>query len=98
MSTVIVEFPTAAFAADAITRAAYVVMRTTDVAIEQVEEVWRCRLAPVGDTRADEDEVAAAFRREVVDQNLRLKLEVQTEPLRTAILGLAFSRAGLQGE
>jgi len=36
------------------------------------------------------------FRRELLDQDLRINLEARTEPIRTAILGLAFSRTGLQ--
>lgn len=98
MAKLIIEFPTAAFAADAITRAAYVMMRVADIAIDQAGDIWRCSLTPIGDKPLSDGEAESIFRREVLDQSLRLKLEAQTEPLRTAILGLAFSRTGLQGE
>jgi hypothetical protein len=37
-----------------------------------------------------------AISDEVLDQELRLSTEAKTEDLRNAILGLAFSRTGLQ--
>jgi len=36
------------------------------------------------------------LRREVVDHDLRISIEQRTSPYRDAILGLAFSKTGLQ--
>lgn len=98
MGSFLVEFPNAVYSADSLTRAAYVVMRFAEVTIDQVGDTWRCSIKPVGNKPLSDAEIESMFRREVIDQHLRLKLEAQTEPLRTAILGLAFSRTDLQGE
>ncbi|MDA3876658.1 MAG: hypothetical protein PF483_06175 [Halothiobacillus sp.] len=37
------------------------------------------------------------FKKNVLDYQLRLKIKLETEPVRNLILGLAFSRTGLQG-
>lgn len=37
------------------------------------------------------------FKKDVLDYQLRLKLKVETEPVRNLILGIAFSRTGLRG-
>lgn len=94
----IVEFPRAAFSAEAIKRAAYVLMDRMDVSVQATEELWQCAISPPKGQNATGEQLADAFRREVLDQDLRLLIEAKTEATRTAILGLAFSRTGLQGE
>lgn len=37
------------------------------------------------------------FKKDVLDYQLRAKLKKETEPVRNLILGLAFSRTGLNG-
>ena len=80
---------------EALKRAAYALMARATVKFETTDKEVRCILTP---TSVDErlDELERDFRREVVDQDLRISIEAQTEPLRTAILGLTFSRTGLQ--
>ena len=73
-------------------------MRSISVQIDETTSEWRCKVTPPSDGLQLEPSIEALFRREVLDQNLRLAIEAETEPLRTAILGLAFSRTGLQGE
>jgi His-Xaa-Ser system protein HxsD len=36
-----------------------------------------------------------SFKKEVLDQDLRLKLKAETEPIRNLILAHAFSKTGL---
>ena len=36
------------------------------------------------------------FRKNILDEELRLKLKKETEPVRNLILGIAFSKTGLQ--
>lgn len=91
----VVEFPLPGFALEAVKRAAYMLMARVTVTYEITPDIIRCTLSPA----APSIDLALAerdFRREVLDQDLRLSIEARTEPMRTAILGLAFSRTGLQ--
>lgn len=65
------------------------------IAVEPRQGELVCHIKP----EADEDAEALVrdFRREVLDQDLRLEIEAKTEPLRNMILGLAFSRVGQHG-
>ena len=38
------------------------------------------------------------FKKEILDQHLRLKIKAETEPVRNLILGIAFSNTGLQSD
>jgi His-Xaa-Ser system protein HxsD len=92
-----IEFPATGFALEAAKRAAYDLMARFDVSFSVEEETLCCELSPV----APDIDMASAereFRRSVLDHDLRLSIERQTEPLRTAILALAFSNTGLQRE
>ncbi|WP_408591832.1 hypothetical protein [Novosphingobium sp.] len=90
-----VTLPAPGFALEAVKRAAYVLMPTLSVTFAVTSELITCELTPanpdVDMVRAERD-----FRREVLDQDLRLSIEAKTAPIREAILGLAFSRTGLQ--
>ena len=92
-----IELPAAGFSLEAATRAAYELMARVDVSFSVNEHSLTCELNPIS---PDIDMVLAErdFRRGVLDHELRLSIEQQTEPLRTAILALAFSKTGLQGE
>ena len=92
----LVELPASSFSMEAAQRAAYDLMARLSVAFSVGDQVIRCELTPAS---ADVDMQVAErdFRREVLDQELRISIQAKTEPLRTAILGLAFSRTGLQG-
>jgi His-Xaa-Ser system protein HxsD len=94
---VLIEFPATGFSFEAAKRAAYDLMARVDVSFSVTDQSLSCELSPV---KADVDMASAErdFRRSVLDHELRLSIERQTEPLRTAILGLAFSNTGLQRE
>lgn len=85
----------AAFSIEAVKRASYTLMPQYDVSLEMSDDAIVCTLLPANNTvtmgTAERD-----FRREVVDQDLRMSIEGRTEAYRDAILGLAFSRTGLQ--
>lgn len=82
---------------EAVKRAAYELMPKVRVAIDVSADCIACTLRRANDTDTASLEVYVRdFEREVIDQDLRLKLEARTEPLRSAILGLAFSKTGLQ--
>jgi His-Xaa-Ser system protein HxsD len=42
------------------------------------------------------DYAVQEFRKNILDEELRLKLKKETEPVRNLILGIAFSKTGLQ--
>jgi len=92
-----IDFPATAFSLEAIKRASYTLMAQLNVALGQEHDRTLCTLTSTM-PGTDLDQLEQAFRREVLDQDLRLSLEEKTEPMRSAILGLAFSRTGLQHE
>lgn len=90
-----VAFPVQGFGIEAVKRAAYTLMGRLQVDFVQENGRIVCSLTPV--TAAVDMQVAERdFRREVLDQDLRLSMEAQTSAMRDVILGLAFSRTGLQ--
>lgn len=91
-----VAFPLSMYSLDALKRAAYVMMHRISVKFEISNERVRCTISPTSD-REDLSILERDFLREVNDHDLRISIEAQTEQTRTAILGLTFSRTGLQG-
>lgn len=45
---------------------------------------------------ANAEKILADFKKELLDQNLRLKIKAETEPIRNLILAYTFSKTGLQ--
>ena len=88
-------FPTAAYSADAIQRAAYRLSDRLSLELAADEAVYRCTvtLSVEGDQAADA--LLAEFRNEVLDQVLRERIRLETEESRNLILALAFSGTGL---
>jgi His-Xaa-Ser system protein HxsD len=88
-------FPLAVYSIEAVKRAVYVLMPRATVKLDVTNETIHCTITPLSDkeiwTIIERD-----FLREVNDQDLRLSIEAATEQTRTAILGLTFSRTGLQ--
>lgn len=88
-------FPLAMFDLEALKRAAYVLMPRASIAFEISNSEVRCSITPTS-PKEDRGLLERDFRREVVDHALRISIEARTEPMRNAILGLTFSRTGLQ--
>ncbi|AMK26216.1 MULTISPECIES: hypothetical protein [Sphingobium] len=90
-----VQLSRAVFSVEAVKRASYSLMALYDVSVTLSDDDIVCTLTPA--TKASPMETAERdFRREVVDQDLRISIEQRTEAYRDTILGLAFSRTGLQ--
>jgi len=89
--------PVNGFSLEAAKRAAYDLMGSLDVSFTLNDQTLCGELRPTG---PDVDAAAAEreFRRSLLDHELRLSTEQRTEPMRSAILGLAFSKTGLQRE
>ena len=92
---IVVDFPCEAFAIEAVKRASYALMARYDVAIDVRADVIRCSIRPAH-AKVDMATAERDLRREVVDHDLRISIEQRTSPYRDAILGLAFSKTGLQ--
>jgi His-Xaa-Ser system protein HxsD len=82
----------------AIKKAAYRFLKSFDAEITQDGEAWVCtlRFTQAADVAAIQ-QAERDFRAEVLDQDLRASVARETEPVRNAVLALAFSRTGLQG-
>lgn len=91
----VVDFAERVYAPEAFKRAAYAVMARASVAIEPQGSRIICLLTPTAGH--DSANLEADFRREVLDQDLRISTERETEGVRNLILGLAFSRVGGDG-
>jgi len=91
---VCVAFPVGLYDVEAIKRTAYRFGDRLAVDIAPSDSEIVCRLRAT--TAVGAAELATAFRVEVLDQDLRIRIAKETEPLRNLILSLAFSRSGLQ--
>ena len=99
MKTLTISFDERAFSLIAIKKAAYryVYAFTTDISI--VDGQISCVLTFDSPTNEDDKaRLCADFKKEVLDQDLRETLQVQTEAVRNVILSHAFSRTGLSAD
>lgn len=91
-----VTFDSAVFSLDVVKTACYRFLDKCSPSIELRDGVIVCQLQ--FDSRFSEASIAAEIanlRKEVLDQDLRQKLKIETEPLRNLILAHAFSKTGL---
>ena len=85
------------YAVEAIQKAAYRFIDRLVVVIGQDEKHVFCDIEPVPTLQQPYEAVLASFKQELLDQQLRMQIKKETEPVRNLILSLAFSRSGLQG-
>jgi His-Xaa-Ser system protein HxsD len=82
----------------AIKKAAYRFLKSFDTEITQEGDSWVCRVRFSAPANAEAMERAEReLRAEVLDQDLRESIARETEPVRNAVLAMAFARTGLQG-
>jgi His-Xaa-Ser system protein HxsD len=79
----------------AIKRAAYRFVDRLTIEIEPHADEIICKLRPNA-ANLSPAALEVEFRNEVLDQDLRIQIGQETEPLRNLILSLAFSKTGLQ--
>ena len=84
-----VAFPMAVYGVEAVKRAAYVFMAKASCDIELTNADIVCRLV-ANAANEDVEKLVRDFKREVLDQDLRISIELQTEPMRNAVLGFTF--------
>lgn len=83
------------YSAEAVKRAAYVLMDRADIHISIDNENFICKVSPTT-IDSEREKLSNDFCREVLDQDLRITVAGETEPIRNLILALAFSQAGLK--
>jgi His-Xaa-Ser system protein HxsD len=91
-------FDARVYALPAIKKAAYRFLKSFDTEITQEGDSWVCTLRFSASINAEAIEHAEReLRAEVLDQDLRASIAREAEPVRNAVLAMAFSRTGLQG-
>lgn len=98
LDVVQVDFDSRVYALDVVKKAAYRFLKVFVTEISVQGELWVCKLTFVDGVDAPAVQRAVLnFQSEVLDQDLRASVSRETEPLRNAVLALAFSRSGLEG-
>lgn len=91
-------FDERAYSVEVIQKAAYRHMNSLVVGISIRDGHIQCAIEPtIGTSDAAFGLVLQDFQKEVLDQQLRVRIKAETESVRNLILGIAFSRTGLQG-
>ena len=91
-----IELSTDVYSLEAIKRSAYRFSDRVVVEITLEGQLVKCRLVAVTPAAAKSLlNISNEVRTEVLDQDLRLKVAVETESLRNLVLSLAFSKTGL---
>ena len=93
-----ITFDEKSYNVEAIQKAAYRSLNIFTVDISITDGKINCLLQPnIGTSAAGFAHGVEEFKKDVLDQQLRIKLKAETEPIRNLILGIAFSNTGLQG-
>ncbi|GAA0810080.1 hypothetical protein GCM10009079_00750 [Ralstonia mannitolilytica] len=82
---------------EAVQKAAYRFIDRMTVLISQDGDKLVCEMTLVKGDGDPSGALLADFKRELLDQELRLQIKEETAPTRDLILAYAFSRTGLQG-
>ncbi|PUE43643.1 His-Xaa-Ser system protein HxsD [Limnohabitans sp. Hippo3] len=78
-------------------KAAYRFIDRLTILIEPDGDEWLCNIDPVTGQEENLNEHLNDFKRELLDQQLRVQIKEETEAVRNLILAYTFSRTGLQG-
>jgi His-Xaa-Ser system protein HxsD len=84
------------YSLDAVKKSAYRFIDRLTILITQDDENIVLEIDGIGAHAANQDTIIADFKRELLDQDLRIKINKETEPVRNLILSYAFSQTGLQ--
>jgi len=85
------------YSVEAIQKAAYRYMNFFTLNLSLSKGKTNCLLVPNKDLGQEEfEQTIDDFKKEILDQHLRLKIKAETEPVRNLILGIAFSNTSLQ--
>jgi His-Xaa-Ser system protein HxsD len=92
-------FSSQVYSLDSIKKAAYRFCDVLSVDIVPGPDGINCILHFVSGSREElqSERIVAAFKNEVLDQDLRSTISKETEAIRNAVLAFALSKTGLQG-
>ena len=92
-------FSSQVYSVDTIKKAAYRFSDVLSVDIVPGPDGIECVLHFISGSREEEqaERIVAAFKNEVLDQDLRSTISKETETIRNAVLAFALSKTGLQG-
>jgi len=92
----LLELDSSVYPLEAVQKAAYRFIDRLTVLISQDQNQVFCEIDLIAGLKMPLDVVLADFKRELLDQQLRLKIKNETADVRNLILAYAFSRSGLQ--
>jgi His-Xaa-Ser system protein HxsD len=92
-------FSSHVYSVDTIKKAAYRFSDVLSVDIVPGHDQIECVLYFISESSEEEhaERIVAAFKNEVLDQDLRSTISKETETIRNAVLAFALSKTGLQG-
>ena len=91
------EFDIQVYSIEAAQKAAYRLLNYFTIDIKSNSTQIVCTLSSnLGITEESFDFAIQEFKKNILDEELRLKIRKETEPIRNLVLGIAFSRTGLQ--
>ncbi|WP_028312881.1 His-Xaa-Ser system protein HxsD [Derxia gummosa] len=82
---------------EAVQKAAYRFIDRLAVVLSATQRHIVCELEVVAGVKTPLELLLSDFKRELLDQQLRLQIKEETAPVRDLVLAYAFSRTGLQG-
>lgn len=97
ITTVQLHLDPTVYALEAVQKAAYRFIDRLTILISQDGGQIVCNIDLVPEITIPLEAIVDDFKRELLDQQLRLKIKAETTDVRNLILSYAFSRTGLQG-
>lgn len=95
-NAVTLEFDERIYSVEAIQKAAYRYINLFSAGLTLEDGIVKCVLQPSQEFSPEGlEHHLDEFKKELLDQQLRIKIKTETEAVRNLILGVAFSRAGL---
>jgi His-Xaa-Ser system protein HxsD len=85
------------YSLEAVQKAAYRFIDRLTILISKDSGNFICEVKVVLGIEVPLELIVDDFKREMIDQQLRLKIKEETTDIRNLILSYAFSRTGLQG-
>ena len=89
-------FDSSVYALEAVQKAAYRFIDRLTIVIANKNSELVCDIEIVPDITTPPEHLIADFKRELLDQQLRLQIKNETADVRNLILSFVFSRTGLQ--
>lgn len=84
------------YSPEAVQKAAYKFIDRFAALVSEANGVISLEITFDDGHETESEKIIADFKKELLDQNLRLKIKAETEPIRNLILAYTFSKSGLQ--